>query len=178
MRRLFAPGLLGLGATSLAACLLTVDESLVERDPTAPEAGTDAPLEPAADADADAGADASPLVDRGCAGFSLGNYCGRSLDHYQGNAQDLVRCLGDGGMGEAVRCATGCVPMPSGRRDICNPCVGTPNGAYCVNQLVADYNTTDVRIACSADMLTTSGVNAPKICPNGCGTAGSFGDCL
>lgn len=167
MRTRSAVGVIALVSVGLAACLVSVDESLADRKPQEAVDGA------AADADA-----ATRLDGPGCAGFALGNYCGRSLARYEGNAQDLVRCLGDGGIGAITPCADGCVVMPTGRRDICDPCAGKADGSYCVQQLVGDYNANDVRITCSRGVIATSGASVPKICSNGCGRAGNFGDCL
>lgn len=103
---------------------------------------------------------------KGCAGAVPGVYCGRALPDYQGNVQDLVRCLGDGTMGTVDACDAGCASMPAGRQDVCNVCVGRADGPYCLQELVLDYPGNDVLVGCGAGITTAS-----SLCAKGCSSS-------
>ena len=195
IRRPRACGRLALAAllccVSAVGCLVTVDASVLdaleadasgvdatsaEAEPEPQRVPIDAAREAGADARVDAAAEAAAPTE-GCVGYSLGNYCGRSLPLYTGSGQDLVRCSGDDKISSIDACAGGCVIMPPNRRDVCDPCAPAPNGSYCVKQLVPDYNMPDVLMTCSGGKVVTSGGSAPKICGGGCASTGSFGAC-
>jgi hypothetical protein len=129
------------------------------------------------------GADGAPPVDGAaeagvdhyapCGNLASGYYCATDgLHGYAGSQDDLVHCV-DGGIGQAVFCDGGCLPLPAPFPDACNPCVGHTDGLYCGRDLAGFP-------AVNADFLIqcqTSNVVQSVACAHGCKSSGTTSSC-
>ena len=181
---------------SLAGCTLLVD--FVTKDPpdalcdgsdcldaTRPDvAGPDA----ATDADAavalDAVTEKSPndvhvevaQCPNPCRNRDNGWYCGNNGLFCNAPPDDLYLCEKDASA-DVTHCTNGCVPLPSGHPDTCDPCAGKPNGTYCGKDLpivphVPGVDRNDIYLFdCKGGQTTTASLPCPTNCtgtpPNG-----------
>jgi hypothetical protein len=196
----FSPRLQVLAGTSvlLAGCSFLVD--FVERAaPDASEAGSpqDGSVTPMVDAVADRGDDSVPVSDAGidrpitrdgtgvdeaqcanpCQKRDNGWYCGGDMLNCPAPSNDLYRCVADA-VADVTHCVNGggCLYLPNGHPDTCDPCFQKTNGTYCghdfigiVPQTSMDQNA-NFLFGCQGGRTQVGS----KACPNNCsGTPGN-----
>ena len=179
----------------LAGCSFLVD--FVEKAaPDASEAGVaqDGSVTPPADALADRGADVGgPLADAAadrpitrdasgvdaaqcanpCRHRENGWYCGGDMLDCLAPSNDLYRCTADA-VADVTHCLNGggCLYLPNGHPDTCDPCFGKPNGTYCGHDFIGIVPQTSMDENAKFLFACVGGrteVGPTKPCPGTCG---------
>jgi hypothetical protein len=104
-----------------------------------------------------------------CRNRDNGWYCGNNGLFCNAPPDDLYFCEKDA-VGDVTHCTSGCVPLPNGHPDTCDPCFGKADGTYCGKDFptvphVAGVDHNDIYLFdCKAGMTTT----ASQACPTAC----------
>ncbi len=114
-----------------------------------------------------------------CRNRDNGWYCGNNGLFCNAPPDDLYYCEKDAAA-DVTACVNGCVPLPSGHPDTCDPCFGKADGRYCGKDLpivphVPGVDKNDIYLFdCKGGQTTTASQACPATCtgapPNGkCG---------
>ncbi len=104
-----------------------------------------------------------------CRSRDDGWYCGNNGLSCIAPADQLYLCERDA-VADVTVCTSGCVPLPNGHPDTCDPCFGKANGTYCGKDLpivphVAGVDRNDIYLFdCKGGQTTT----ASQACPTAC----------
>jgi hypothetical protein len=178
-----AAAALGLSGCTFLVDFVTKDQPDVLCDGGACQDATfaDVQLDTAPDPDAGPSIDApfekSPndvhvdvaLCPNPCRNRDNGWYCGNNGLYCNAPPDDLYMCEKDA-IADVTHCTNGCVPLPNGHPDTCDPCAGKPNGTYCGKDLpivphVPGADRNDIYLFdCKAGQTTT----ASQACATGC----------
>ena len=110
-----------------------------------------------------------------CRNRDNGWYCGNNGLFCNAPPDDLYLCEKDA-VADVTMCTNGCVPLPNGHPDTCDPCFGKTNGTYCGKDLpgvphVPGVDKNDIFLFDCKNGQTTT---ASQACTNTCtGTAGT-----
>jgi hypothetical protein len=80
---------------------------------------------------------------------------------------DLVTCVAGGKATCVKHCPRGCVVMPTGHDDVCDPCFGKDNASYCGRDVDLGAGSDDVSITCRDGQAveTKACTQCPAKCP-------------
>ncbi len=104
-----------------------------------------------------------------CRNRDNGWYCGNNGLFCNAPPDDLYTCEKDA-VADVNHCVNGCVPLPNGHPDTCDPCFNKANGTYCGKDLpivphVAGADRNDIYLFdCKLGVTTT----ASQACPTNC----------
>ena len=113
-----------------------------------------------------------------CKNRGNGWYCGNNGLYCNAPADDLYTCEKDA-VADVNHCINGCVPLPNGHPDTCDPCFGKVDGTYCGKDLpivphVPGADRNDIYLFdCKSGMTTT----ASQACMTTCTGAPPNGKC-
>lgn len=85
---------------------------------------------------------------------------------------DLVTCNAGSQVVCVTHCPSGCVEMPTGFSDECDPCATKNDGDYCGSDVGWTADGANVAITCSGHVLTAKNTCAGKVCNKANCTAG------